>query len=591
MNTLNILIIAYNNKDLIDKCVQSINEITSNTRIHIIDSSDKLDQKLDINNYPQNVIIYNTDLDYKDEKFPINALFAYNVQWFIDNKNIPFILLDSNIIVNRDLNEFVTNDDKNLIIKISIDGYHTKPTMYYINATKLRDYKIQYFDKNNIQYLNYDNLCINDYLFLKDIIDKIPSEKYKFVRFENNLNVCKTNNVGIAAMIKDTPDWMMKEWIEHHFNIGVKEIYLIIDVGSKPIYQDKRVNYIYLTDESRNNYEWIGNKYSNNGSYGSNIQLGVMNMVLEKVRNQLDWLACIDDDEFLYVDLNELKNYENESCVLVPWKMMFTPNLKNNYSFDNYFEFPSFPRHVGSGIYTKCFINTKNMQHIKCLHHGDYSGVIMDFPEMTEDYYKSRGREFMGYPKTIITLFNKTKNYIKHYKYRSFEEWVERVFDRKYLIYNSYGGRNWNQDLLQYFWANPFYTLYDYSENTLNYYLDKINRQDVKNNPYYIYAKFPQYDDITGDITIIYNKAELGMIPYQKIENMVNQYEKYILIDYDFRKINYESIIKFFDKNEFVQWLKLYNERNGEWLLEDECVKKVLGIMYPNANLKILYVQ
>ena len=43
------------------------------------------------------------------------------------------------------------------------------------------------------------------------------------------------NNFTIISVMKDMPDYVLKPWIEHHFNIGVNDIYILVDVGSKTI--------------------------------------------------------------------------------------------------------------------------------------------------------------------------------------------------------------------------------------------------------------------------------------------------------------------------------------------------------------------
>ena len=389
--------------------------------------------------------------------------------------------------------------------------------------------------------------------------------------------------LGICAIVKNTPDYIFKEWVNHHFNIGVSKIIVIVDIDSTKIFYDNRVEYIYLNKTTRKEYIDIGNKYSPLDNRGVSLQIGVYNVILEKYRNELDWIACIDDDEFLILNINDLEHYSNDTCVILPWKMMFTNDIKCQYNLNNYKEFPPYEKYnIGSGSYVKAIVNTKKIWKIRSVHYGDYCCVVMGFPEITNQYYEGGLINNVFHNKnTQLTLFNKSKNYIKHYKFRSFEEWVERVVDRSYLIYDNFHGESWNQSLSLYFKANPYYAKKQ-NINNIDKLLDEINRNDIKNTPYYDNAVFPVYNIKNADI--IYNHNTCNILNLDKI---IDKKHNYIIIDYVKTFDDTYKNCLFINKNIFLEWLRFYNRKNKTKLNEFETIEKVIKIMFPLLNLSI----
>lgn len=406
----------------------------------------------------------------------------------------------------------------------------------------------------------------------------------------------KKIRVGICAAIKDTPDYIFKEWVNHHFNIGIEKIIVYVDCGSKPIYQDERVEYVYLTNETKKKCLDVGNKYCFEPDCGSNFQVGLSNIELEKHRNDLDWLACIDDDEFLMLNIDDLAEYENETCVLLAWKMMCSYNIKCTYTLENYVEFPPYYFNVYSNRYTKPILNCKKCWADRDLHHGDYSGVIMDCRDITDEY--NRNSLYITNNDVIYDIFCRTKNYIRHYKVRSFEEWVETVVDRKYNVYDiyNYSKRTWNREIKQFFSSNPFFAALssNYDKNMLDSMLEKINRNDIKKTPYYDFAELLVDKKLTGNYTVIYNADENGMISNDKLKSMIKKRKKYIIIDYtfgvehDFLKNYDKDNIITISKNEFILWMRLYNKKNHYVKPNElECVSDTIHEMYPKIEYTV----
>lgn len=410
--------------------------------------------------------------------------------------------------------------------------------------------------------------------------------------------------IAICAIVKNTPDYLLKEWINHHFSIGIDDIFLYIDIDSDKLYIDERVKYHRITLEEKNYYINLGNKYKVECNPGTTIQSGLYNWFLDKYRNDYDWIAPIDDDEFLDLDIYDLNKYSDETCVMLLWHAMFCKNIKCSYNLENYSHFPPLEEYIKSFSFTKPILNTKKIWKLRDIHHGDYSGVIIDLENddisklYLENIYSICDKDI------IIQMFDKCKNYIRHYKMRSFEEWVESIVDRKYFIYETYEGVMWNRNILHFFFSNPFFrddkTLL--SEEKLREKIIEINRKDVLYNAYYPYSKLPIYNDFNEDFICIYNISINDILHENDIKDIVLKYgidKNYIFIDYNINDIKhiYSSIVKnyiLFDKNYILQYLiryKIgYQIENNSIPDEDESLKNCINYMFENSKIDYVFV-
>ena len=296
--------------------------------------------------------------------------------------------------------------------------------------------------------------------------------------------------VAICSIVKDTPNYLMKAWIDHHFSIGVTDIYVTVDINSKPIYQDSRVHYEYLTKKTRTECINLGKKYAidiatNDGMY---FQVGVYNYMVQKYRKKYDWIALIDDDEFLRLDLNVLNKYSDKLCVYIPWRDRITYNIENTQTLDDYILFTNkegnFP---GDSFWLKSIINTKLADHIHHIHCGPCCGVLIDDDEYINPYHSSTYH-------ILAKNYNKTINYIDHYHMRSFEEWVEKVIDRGDMLTVQYNEPYWGRDLKHYFTNINIVSQegIEYSKENVDKLLDYIHREDVKEHPLYEWNDYPK---------------------------------------------------------------------------------------------------
>lgn len=126
--------------------------------------------------------------------------------------------------------------------------------------------------------------------------------------------------VGVCAIIKDCNESYLKEWIEWHQLIGV-DYFFIYDNGSQnPIINIFNDEHIIVT-------EFLGSvqqlpAYQN-----------CINQQKKKTQPTCDWIAFIDDDEFIIPECGNIKTVLNEykkySGLAINWLTFGSSGLKN----------------------------------------------------------------------------------------------------------------------------------------------------------------------------------------------------------------------------------------------------------------------
>lgn len=112
-----VCIIHYNTPELTLACVRSLFKTTPDTQVLLFDNSDKelfrvpsdLEDRIEvIDNTKGDVIDFCKWLDTFKSKAPTNNAYAsakhcYTVQWLIDHRMRPFLLMDSDVLIKRDI--------------------------------------------------------------------------------------------------------------------------------------------------------------------------------------------------------------------------------------------------------------------------------------------------------------------------------------------------------------------------------------------------------------------------------------------------------------------------------------------------------
>ena len=162
---INICIIHYNTPEMTECLIKSINKYVKRSRIFIFDNSDK-----NVFSYRQSNIIYfdntkgqfiNFDNELVYNYIPLKTGTAYlnnyisfkhciSVQKCIELINDNFILLDSDVLIKKDISDIA---DENAIFSGSVEHKENSitrvlPFLLYINVNLCKQYNITFFNKN-----------------------------------------------------------------------------------------------------------------------------------------------------------------------------------------------------------------------------------------------------------------------------------------------------------------------------------------------------------------------------------------------------------------------------------------------------------
>jgi len=163
---INICIVHFNTPLLTECLVKSINKFTPNSKIYIFDNSDKLPFT-----YKQNNIIYidntnNQIINFEQwlEKYPNrnkstektnsfgSAKHCYTIQKCIELIDDNFILLDSDILLKKDISDIIDNTcaySGEIVLQPLTKSIHRiLPFICYINVKMLKANNAKYFNDN-----------------------------------------------------------------------------------------------------------------------------------------------------------------------------------------------------------------------------------------------------------------------------------------------------------------------------------------------------------------------------------------------------------------------------------------------------------
>lgn len=171
--SINVLIVNYNTQKLTEACIKSINKHTQSVNIYVFDNSD---EGKFINTFSNVTVIDNTDgqiINFNEwlkgfperEKSPIGNGNGYvsskhcvSIQKAIDIINDNVILMDSDVLIKRDISE-LWDEDCIYVGNYEHNRWHDKrlmPFICFINVKMCKEYGIKYFDEKRIVGLTVD---------------------------------------------------------------------------------------------------------------------------------------------------------------------------------------------------------------------------------------------------------------------------------------------------------------------------------------------------------------------------------------------------------------------------------------------------
>lgn len=255
---------------------------------------------------------------------------------------------------------------------------------------------------------------------------------------------------GVCAIIKNE-NLYLREWVEHYIKLGFDKIIL---------YDNNEINgeipNVVIQDYIDTGYVDIINwkKTPNNFEEFKRVQINSYNDCLEKYKNELDWIAFFDIDEFLELVYHKKiqyifdahKEYNNFNTIIVSW---YTIGDENELYYRNEKVQTRFTKHV-TGEYAeqdnidkfvKSFVKTcsgvKFFDHVHCPWSGDVCNVY--------------GVKCGGNEPAILDFPNHDAMYLKHYYTKSLNEYLYKLFkssnftvNRSIKIYKNING--WTEE-------------------------------------------------------------------------------------------------------------------------------------------------
>lgn len=210
--------------------------------------------------------------------------------------------------------------------------------------------------------------------------------------------------VAVCSMIKDEQNYL-KEWIEYHLNIGISCIYLYEDdINNSSSHANicKEYQNVYL-DKFTNMVVLNGRKV--------NKQCELWNAFISKYRNDIDYVAFIDIDEFIAFgngySLNDLiEDCDKRGATILPWKCYGANGLEDNLDYRVVETFTKEAADFFDPNAYKSFAKLKGSQNKEyMLNHHLHSSLV--------------GLE--------NSKTNLGKYYLKHYITKSFKEYYDKL--------------------------------------------------------------------------------------------------------------------------------------------------------------------
>jgi len=270
----NILIIHYNTPYLTECLVRSINLFIKNANIYIFDNSDKspfvgeFDNVTIFDNTKGQIINFDKWLEKYKKKNLSNgrsnnwgsAKHCYSVEKCIDLIGENFILLDSDVLLKRDVSNLfsendifigdVKNQPKSTIKRIL-------PFICYINVKMCKEKNVHYFDENYMHglYYNVNNPKADSYDTGAGFF--LHASKYKYSEIDYNNYIYhyghgSWNKKGFVQQYTDV------QWLELHKNLWQNDmnknvVYTCIvggyDTLKEPEYVTSGFDYVCFTDD------------------------------------------------------------------------------------------------------------------------------------------------------------------------------------------------------------------------------------------------------------------------------------------------------------------------------------------------------
>ena len=210
--------------------------------------------------------------------------------------------------------------------------------------------------------------------------------------------------VAICSMIKDEQRYL-REWIEYHLGIGISSIYL---------YEDDTNNSSSHLDICKDYPNVHLGKFTDmvilNGKR-INKQCVLWNKFIELYRNDIDYVAFIDIDEFVAFgegySLNDLiEDCNKRGATSLPWKCYGANMLEDNPSYRVVETFTKEATEFFDPNAYKSFVKLKGANEGECMLNHHLHSSLKRLPHLK---------------------VNLNRYYLKHYVTKSFKEYYDKL--------------------------------------------------------------------------------------------------------------------------------------------------------------------
>ena len=339
-NMLNILIVNYNTQELTECAIKSTNKYTPNCHIYVFDNSNKTPF---VNKFDNVTVLDNTkkqivDLDEFLSHYPDrtkssgylggtlpSARHCYSIEKAMDLIGANFILMDSDVIVKRDLNELV---DNSCIFVGDISTYpfgmvkRVVPYVCFINYDMCKKNGVHYFDENYMHGLYNKKLAQNADLYDTGAAFYLHASKYQYKTIDHTQYVehykagsWDSKASRSVSKYKSAEDFMQKYKIHWETNKN-KVVYTCIsgpyDMLREPGYIDDDYDYICFTDQNFNSEFWNIRPLPKEVEGLSQVKKQrYVKLMAHKILPEYDFSVWVDAN----VDINSsIDKYIHENC-------------------------------------------------------------------------------------------------------------------------------------------------------------------------------------------------------------------------------------------------------------------------------------
>lgn len=211
--------------------------------------------------------------------------------------------------------------------------------------------------------------------------------------------------IAICAIMKDVNPIYFKEWVEHHHRIGFDDFIIYDNDSSIPI---KPIGDGIFPQQ-----------FKIHTVHGVEKQIPSYNDCIARYKGDYDWIAFIDDDEFIIIESRNIKTFieerKNASAILLNW-LMFGPCADEDFDLPQVLKFKKHVLFIDNGNrYVKSIVKMANAAMFIDPHYCLNSGFVVN------------AQNEIIVNRSITNKFIHKYAWINHYFCRSKKEFIEKI--------------------------------------------------------------------------------------------------------------------------------------------------------------------